>query len=56
MTLEEFNRRILEPSVDKFLAERGQTREEFIAECDHALKPHRAVMHWARTGEWKDDA
>ena len=56
MTLAEFNERIMAPWAERFLAQREQTREEFLAECEDKLHMHRRVMQWAKTGEWNDDA
>lgn len=54
LTLKEYNDQVIKPQVEKFLAERNQTAEKFLEECDQSLTMHRRIMHWARTGEWGD--
>lgn len=53
MTIEEFNKRILEPQVRELERRLGKPAAEIIEDCDKQLEPHRAVMRWV-SGETKD--
>lgn len=48
LTLDDFNKRILEPAIQAFEKKTGKTRQQLIAEYDKGLEPHRRVMKWAR--------
>lgn len=44
MNLDDFSRKILEPSIQKLEAKKGKPREQIVEDNERRLEPHRQVM------------